>query len=100
MSEPKVTYKKKKFYDNKKKKDFVKKKFKSNKIIDNRQKVEKGQKFDKGPKFKWQKINGRVRCPKCNIVFLIGKLVEFRCTWCGMLIWTDRQHNNYMTESD
>lgn len=102
MAEPKVIYKKKKYYDNKKKKDFVKKKANSNKIIDNRPKSNKIQKFDKGPKFRWQKISGTVKCPRCKIIYQIGNMPEYRCTWCSKLIWVDHgmQKSIHMTESD
>ncbi len=101
MTEPTVTYKRKKYYDNTKKKLVVKKKFGSDKIIDNRP-AEKGQEFDGGPKFRWQKIKGKVRCPKCKIIYQINKLPEYWCPWCGKLIWIEYnlQRNNYMLERD
>ncbi len=101
MTEPKVIYKKKKYYGNKKKKDFVRKKPQSDKIIDNRPTVKKVQKIDRGPKFRWQKINGNVKCPICKIVFQIGSVPEYRCTWCSKLIWVDpgMQKGIHMTES-
>lgn len=102
MAEPKVIYKKSKYYSNKKKKSVVKKKFGSDKIIDNRPKIEKIQKFDKGPKFRWQKINGAVRCPKCKIIYQIWNMPEYRCTRCSKLIWVapGMQKGVHMTESD
>lgn len=102
MIEPKVTYKKKKYYDNKKKKNFIRKKSSSGKIVDNRPKVNKIQEFSRGPRFKWQKINGRVKCPKCSIIYHIDKLPEYRCTWCSKLIWVEpgMQKGVHMMESD
>lgn len=102
MVEPKVIYKKRKYYDNKKKKNFVKKKAGRNEIIDNRPKIEKVQKFDRGPKFRWQKIKGIVRCPRCKIVYQIWSMPEYRCTKCSKLIWVEpgMQKSVHMTESD
>ena len=94
--------KKNKRFNNKKKKNFVRKENKSKKFIDKRPKSNKIQKFERGPKFRWQKINGQVRCPKCKIIYQINRLPEFWCTWCSKLIWIDpgMQRGVHMTESD
>jgi len=102
MDDTKVIYKKKKYYGNKKKRDFIKKKPKSGRIIDNRPVPNKIQKFDRGPKFRWQKIRGSVRCPKCKVIFKIDNMPEYRCTWCSKLIWVDYslQNSVHMTDYD
>lgn len=101
MAETEVTYKRNKRHVNKKKKNFIRRENKSNKIIDNRPKVKKIQKFDHGHRVRWQKIGGSVKCPICRIIFQIGNMPEYRCTWCNKLIWVDpgMQKGVHMTEN-
>lgn len=105
MTGPEVTYKKKgKYPDGRKPKrsSVVRNKLESEHLVDKRPKLQKKQEFDKGPKFRWQKINGKVRCPKCKVIYQIGNLIEFRCSWCTRLLWVSpgMQNGVYMKESD
>ena len=101
MTEPQIIYKKR-VNQKSRRTSVVRKKPGSKDIIDKRPKLQKDQKFDRGPKFRWQKINGKVRCPKCEIIYQIGNIIEFRCPWCGRLLWLDHSIQNeiYMRESD